>query len=131
MVLLDTHVWVWMAVEPKRLSRPASTAIRRALESDGIAIASISLWELAMLFDRGRLRAPGTLESSIARFLDDTHVVVQETTPPIAALALTFAHGFPQDPADRLIGATARALGIPLITRDRRREECALIKTIW
>lgn len=84
-----------------------------------------------MLFERGRVRAPGTLEASITRFLDETRVVVQEITPPIAALALAFADDFPQDPADRLIGATARALGIPLITPDPRLERCALIKTIW
>lgn len=87
MVLLDTHVWVWMAVDPKRLSRPAATCIRRAVEADGVTIASISKWELAMLFEAGRLRSVESLESSIARFLELTNVFVPEITPQIAAMA--------------------------------------------
>ena len=49
MILLDTHVLLWLAAEPARLSRAAASAIRRALRSGGIAIASISLWEIAAL----------------------------------------------------------------------------------
>jgi PIN domain nuclease of toxin-antitoxin system len=58
-ILLDTHVLLWLAAEPSRLSRTATAAIRRALRSGGIAIASISLWEIAV---QGRLRARGTTE---------------------------------------------------------------------
>ncbi len=131
MVLLDTHVWVWFAAEPKRLSRAASTAIRRATESGGVSIASISIWELAMLFDSGRLRAPGTVESSVRSMIEQTSVVIHEITPEIAALATAFPDDFARDPADRLIGATARSLGLPLVTRDQRMLESNLLKAIW
>ncbi len=47
MILLDTHVLVWMASEPKQLSRRAREAIREARERTGVAIATITLWELA------------------------------------------------------------------------------------
>ena len=50
MILLDTHVLVWVAVEPRRLSRAAASAIRQATVTGGLAIASITLWELAFLF---------------------------------------------------------------------------------
>ena len=49
MILLDTHAWIWLAAEPERLSRRASSAIRRAARSGEIAIASISLWETTMI----------------------------------------------------------------------------------
>jgi PIN domain nuclease of toxin-antitoxin system len=114
MILLDTHVWVWLAIEPKRLSRRATTAIRKATESGGISIASISLWELAMLFALGRLRAPGTVEASVRSLVEKTGVIVHEITAEIAALSTMFPESFPQDPADRLIGATARSLGLSL-----------------
>ena len=131
MIVLDTHVWVWLAADPTQLSRAATTAIRRASQAGGIAIASVSLWELAMLFARGRLRASSTIETSMRSMIEDTGVVVQEITPEIAALATAFPDSYPQDPADRLIGATARCLGLPLVTRDQRVLDSALLKTIW
>lgn len=131
MILLDTHAWVWLAVEPKRLSRAAAAAIRRAAASGGISVASISLWELALLFQRGRLRGPGTVESSVRGVIEHTGIIVHEISPEIAALATAFGDDFPQDPADRLVGATARSLGLPLVTRDQRILESGLLKTIW
>lgn len=131
MILLDTHVWVWLAVEPKRLSRRATTAIRKAAESGGISIASISLWELAMLFAHGRLRAPGTVETSVRSVVEKTGVIIHEITPEIAALSTMFPKSYPQDPADRLIGATARSLGLSLVTKDQRILDSELLKSIW
>lgn len=131
MILLDTHVLVWLAVEPRRLSRPAVSAIRRATAADGIAIASITLWELAFLFARGRLRTHGTIEASVQRLLDATRVVVREITPVIAALAMHFPDDFSGDPADRLIAATARAEGLSLATADERIHASRLVKTVW
>lgn len=131
MILLDTHAWVWLAAEPKRLSRAAGAAIRRAVESGGISVASVSLWELAALFALGRLRAPGTIESSVRSVIEKTGVVIHEITPEIAALATAFPNAYSQDPADRLIGATARSLGLALVTRDQRMLDSNLLKTIW
>jgi PIN domain nuclease of toxin-antitoxin system len=130
-ILLDTHVWVWLAMDSKRLSRAALAAIRRATAAGGISVASISLWELATLFDQGRIRAPGTIESSVRQVVDSTSVVVHEITPEVAALATAFPQDFSADPADRLIGATARSLGLPLVTRDQRMLESSLLKAIW
>ena len=84
-----------------------------------------------MLFARGRLRASSTIETSMRSMIEDTGVVVQEITPEIAALATAFPDSYPQDPADRLIDATARCLGLPLVTRDQRVLDSALLKTIW
>ena len=52
-------------------------------------------------------------------------------TPEIAALATAFPADFPSDPVDRLIGATARSLGLPLVTRDQRILDSSLLKTVW
>jgi PIN domain nuclease of toxin-antitoxin system len=130
-ILLDTHVWVWLALDAKRLSRTAAAAIRKATTSGGISVASISLWELAMLFADGRLRAPGTVESSVRSVVETTGAIVHEISPEIAALATMFPQTYPQDPADRLIGATARSLGLPLVTKDQRMLESSLLKTVW
>jgi PIN domain nuclease of toxin-antitoxin system len=131
LILLDTHVLVWLAVEPARISPRARSAIRRARSGGEISVASITLWEIAVLLARGRLQAPGTIESGVRLFIEKTSVVVREITPEIAALAAQFPDDYSGDPADRLIGATARAEGIPLITRDELMRASPLIRTVW
>lgn len=131
MILLDTHVLLWLAAEPSRLSKAAASAIRRALRSGGIAIASISLWEIAALFAGGRLRFRGTTEASLEAILAATGALLREATPAIASLATQFPADFSPDPADRLIAATARAEGLTLVTRDERIRSSALLRTVW
>jgi PIN domain nuclease of toxin-antitoxin system len=131
MILLDTHALIWLVVEPQRLSQPAAASIRSAYRADGIGIASITLWELAMLFARGHMQTTGTIESSVRLMVDRAHVVVKGITPEIAALATQFPDNYPADPADRLIGATARAEGLTLVTRDRKIRESNLVATVW
>ncbi|MBZ5600584.1 MAG: type II toxin-antitoxin system VapC family toxin [Acidobacteriia bacterium] len=131
MILLDTHVIVWSAIEPRRLSHAARSALRRGRSGGGLAAASISLWEMALLFARGRVQGSGTVEASIRRVLDTVGVVVRPITPEIAALATQFPGDYPRDPADRLIGATALAEGAALVTSDERIRSSPLLKTIW
>ena len=131
MIVLDTHVLAWLLTDPDRLSRPAASAIRRARISDGLAIASITLWELALMFSRGSLRAPGTIEDALHSFVARSGVSVRPITPEIASVAAQFPDSYPRDPADRLIGATARAESMPLVTRDERIRSSPLLRTIW
>lgn len=131
MILLDTHVLVWAAIEPKRLSRSAASAIRRARASDGVSIAAVSLWELASLFSRRRIVSYGTVGASVRQVLDGLGVIVHDLTPEVAVLATQFPEDFPRDPADRLIGATALAVGMALVTHDEDIRRSPLIKTIW
>ena len=131
MILLDTHVLVWMVASPEQLSRPAAREIRKAQQSGGCAIASISLWELALLFETGRLRSSGVLEASIREIVETAAVTVLEITTDIAALTAMFPESYPKDPADRLIGATARALGMTLITQDERILASPLVRSVW
>lgn len=130
MILLDTHVVVWAAIEPKRLSRTAASTLLRA-RTGGLAMSSISLWEMASLFARGRIETYGTIEASVRQVLETVGVIVKSITPEIAILATQFPDSYSRDPADRLIGATARAEGIALITQDERIRRSSLLKTIW
>jgi len=128
-ILLDTHVLVWAVEDSKRLSRTAASEIRRARRQDGLAVSAITLWELASLFAKGRVRAFGTVEASVQLVLEG--VAIRPITPEIAALATQFPDDYPRDPADRLIGATARVEGMTLITRDENIRRSPLIKTVW
>lgn len=129
MILLDTHVLVWMSADPKRLSRNAMTAIKTAQIEGGLAISAISLWELAVLFARGRIQSYGSVETSLRLLIEG--ISVRAITPEIAALAALFPDEYPRDPADRIIGATARAEGMPLITRDANIRRSSLLRAVW
>jgi len=129
-IQLDTHAVVWLRTSPDRLSRPATAAIRKALQTDCIGIAAITLWELAWLATTGRLEPGGTVRSFIERVTSG--VVVLPLTAEIAALAAGFPPDrYPKDPADRLIGGTALAAGIPLVTKDDAIRRSGLVTTIW
>lgn len=129
MILLDTHVLIWLKAEPAKLSRVADEAIHAALQSDGLAISAITLWEIAWLATRGRVDFVGTVDDFVERM--SSKIAIRPITPKIAVLANQLPATYPNDPSDRLIGATAMAEGIALVTKDRNIRDCKQIKTIW
>jgi PIN domain nuclease of toxin-antitoxin system len=129
MIILDTHVLVWAVAESKKLSRPAELAIRKPRLHDGVAVSAVTLWELAFLVARGRIQGYGTVERAVEKLIEG--VTVKSITPEIAALVTQFPDDYPHDPVDRLIGATARAEGLALVTRDENIRKSPLLKTIW
>ena len=129
MILLDTHVLVWLSLEPKKLSRKAREAIREARAGTGVAVASITLFELAWLAENGRIQVSGSVESFVRECV--AKVIVRPITPEIAAQAVRFPAVYPQDPQDRIIGSTAVVENLPLVTADRRIRDSKLVTTIW
>lgn len=129
MILLDTHVLIWLASDAAKLSKKASDAIRRASQGIGIGISAITLWEIAWLATHDRLEITGTVETFVERISSRT--AIQPITVKIAVLANQLPADYSGDPCDRLIGATALAEGIALVTKDERIRACRQIKTIW
>jgi PIN domain nuclease of toxin-antitoxin system len=130
-ILLDTHTLIFLVSEPKRLSKAAVRFIARAERADGAAIASITLLEIALLIHERRVTVAGSTETFLREIVMRPELSVLELTPEIAALTYQFPPDFPSDPADRIIAATARSHGLPLITKDKRLQESPLLKTIW
>lgn len=131
MIVLDTHVIIWDALAPERLSDRAREAITQANQSEGMIICDISLWEIAMLLQKGRVRVAVDTLTFINLLLQANKTIVPAITPQVAALAVQLPPEINQDPADRLIAATTLAHQATLITADYNLQAAALIPTLW
>lgn len=127
-LLLDTHVVCWSSIEPTALSRRASEAIASA---DQLAVAAMTWYELAWMVERGRV----DLSMPVDAWLEElsTAVTTVPISPAIARTAVRLGKGFPKDPADRLIYATAVEKGWDLVTKDAaiRGYKGARKRTVW
>jgi PIN domain nuclease of toxin-antitoxin system len=128
-ILLDTHALLWMASDPKRLSKRAHEAIHTARQGTGIAVATITLWEIAWLAHHQRIVVMGSVESFIRETV--ARVILRPVTPAIAALAVRLPEPFPKDPSDRLIASTAMVEGMTLVTADMRIRRAKVVETVW
>ena len=118
-----------MASDPKRLSTRAREAIRNARQNSGVAIATITLWELAWLAENGRIQVVGSVET----FVRETAacVILKPMTPEITALGVRLPKAYLKDPSDRLIASTAIVEGMPLVTADQQIRKSKVVQTIW
>jgi len=118
MLLLDTHVLVWLDEGNHRLGVNALQTVNKALADRQLGVASVTFWEVAMLFEKGRLDLQ--IELDVWRFeLLQTglqEIPLQGSTALRAGQLQAF-HG---DPADRMIVATALENAATLITADRK-----------
>ncbi|MGA7854280.1 MAG: type II toxin-antitoxin system VapC family toxin [Candidatus Acidiferrales bacterium] len=130
MILVDTHVVLWLAFAPKQISRRAGTAIDEARgNAEGLAISDISLLELATLVSKGRIDLQISLESFLQEI--ESRFIVLPMNGRTCARATGLPATFPKDPADRIIAATALVGGIALITADREIRKSRVVPTIW
>jgi PIN domain nuclease of toxin-antitoxin system len=119
-LLLDTHAWVWWMEGDLKLGRKAIAALDGLLENERPFLCDISLWEIATLFSLGRWTTRVPFENWLAKA---THPRTLRIVPITAAVGVELTRlpaEFHRDPADRIIVATARALHLPLLTRDRQ-----------
>lgn len=129
-IVCDTHALIFDALAPDRLGPEAAKSIEKSHRAGELACADISLWEIAMLMEKGRLQVDASMEEFITAMITARNITVLPITPAIAAVAAS--HRVPRgDPADRLIAGTAMVLGSALITKDRRLVGIPGLPTIW
>ena len=130
-VLLDTCAWIWLASDPGKLTPAASEAIRTARENDEALVPVISCWEVAKLVEKSKLSLSIPVAEWIDRALSLEGLALHPLTPGVCIGSTGLPGEFPGDPADQIIVATARELGVPVVTADRKIREYSHVLTIW
>ena len=119
LVLLDTHVWVWLLNGSERLGPKARKGIQRSLADEAVLVSAISPWEVAMLVSKGRLVLDRDVGEWVQVALSLPGFRLEPVSPEIAVASTRLPGKIHSDPADRLIAATTRHLGSTLITADQ------------
>jgi PIN domain nuclease of toxin-antitoxin system len=131
MILLDTHAFIWWANFDPRLSANAMWAIETELQSGLVGISSFSCWEIALLVSRGRIHLSDEIRVWLARIESMRPVRFIPVDNNIAVSSIYLPAGLNNDPADRIIVATAMLLNVPLVTTDARMRAYPHVQTIW
>ena len=131
MIVLDTHALVWWVTGDTSLSKRAKNAITRELAGGEIVVSSISAWEIATLVAREKLVLTMDVGSWLVTVGQIEGVRFVPVDVEIATKSVALPGEFHNDPADRMIVATARKLAVPLVTKDAKIRSYAHVKTIW
>lgn len=126
----DTHVLVWWTSDPARLTPALTAALATVSPEDPLIVPDICLWEIATLVSLGRLSPTLPVQEWLARATARPLVQVAPIDPAIAAEVAALPDHFHRDPGDRLIVATARVRGLPLLTMDARIRASGLVQVV-
>jgi PIN domain nuclease of toxin-antitoxin system len=130
-VLADSHAIIWQSQHSPALSEDAANALLEAEETEGVVVSVASLIDLWYVTqttkglsdaDLTHLREQITSSPELSLHPIDEEVVDATTSIPRDVLG---------DPWDRFIVGTARALSVPLVTKDQKIHDSGLVTTIW
>jgi PIN domain nuclease of toxin-antitoxin system len=130
MILLDTHVLLWWLLDEKKLSTKQRRAVRRASADEPLLVSDITLWEIATLFELGRIELDVPLRDWLEQAAAPPLVRIAPISPAIAAEVAALPPSFHRDPADRIIVSTARVWAATLLTKDQRIVDAKLVPVI-
>ena len=117
-LLLDTHAWLWLVDGRQDLDAAVVVRLERAAEFSLLQLAAVSIWEVGFLEARGLLRFDIPCDEWVVRALEAPGLQIVPLSPTIALQSSRLPGRFSGDVADRIIVATARNTGAPLVTRD-------------
>ena len=130
MILVDTQVVLWLALEPARISKKAGAIIEETRHSgQGLAISDMTLLEIAMIESERRIQLSASLETFLSEV--EARFIVLPISGRVCVRAVGLPAAYPKDPADRIIGATALVEGISLVTADEDIRKSKALRTIW
>jgi PIN domain nuclease of toxin-antitoxin system len=115
--LLDTHIWLWSALQPERLSRRVAMTLTDS--GNELFLSPISVWELVILVRKGRFRVQPDIPTWVANSISELRLFEAPFTVevPLAMSSLSFSHA---DPADQFLVASAKVFDLTLVTADEK-----------
>lgn len=114
-LLLDTHIWLWSLRDPSRLGPRVRAELSDA--SNELWLSPVSVWEASVLHAKGRIHLQVGFAAWYAAAIADLREAPLTCEIVLAMQGLSFSHS---DPADRFLAATAKVLGLTLVTADER-----------
>jgi PIN domain nuclease of toxin-antitoxin system len=127
--VLDTHIWLWWLLKDRRLDQKIFKRLNRlAAAKTPPLLADISVWESTMLYQARRIELNLPYETFIGLATQNDVVQLMPIHAKVAGELLRLPDWFHKDPADRLIVATALAMGVPLCTVDERIINSKIVK---
>lgn len=131
MIVLDTHVWLWWLSNPEKLSQAAAERIDHESKDGRIYISSISAWEIAMLVTKRRLELSIDVYDWLAATESLPFIKFVPINNKIALQSVLLPGVLHDDPADRIIIATAIVMNASVVTSDRKIIAYPTVKSIW
>lgn len=119
-IILDTHIWIWLMEGDTHLSPKMQKTINEAAKESFIGVAAISIWEVAMLAKKGRIKLFSPVSTWIKEALSFSGLTLLPLSPEVAVESTSLGDAFHGDPADQMIVATARVHRLTLLTRDEK-----------
>ncbi len=113
-LLLDTHIWLWSKLEPKRLGRKLVAELSDV--NNELWLSPVSVWEALVLMQKGRIQVDDPF-AWVERAAEQMREAPLTREIVSAGLALSLSHA---DPADRFLAATAKILKLTLVTADQK-----------
>lgn len=114
-LLLDTHIWLWTVREPERIAPHLHSIL--ADPANELWLSPISIWEALILHAKRRVSLAGDLSEWVADATANLNEAPLTSEIAVATHDLGSLH---RDPADRFLAATAKVLGLTLVTSDER-----------
>lgn len=119
-IIIDTHVFLWLMEGSSELQPSEIELINKIVNKGQVLVASISIWEIAMLQKLGKITLSTPIKNWVEQSLNQKSIVVVTFDAAILIESVFLPGNFHKDPADRMIVATSRIKKVPLLTRDRR-----------
>ena len=116
-LLLDTHVWLWSRLSPRKVPRNVASALGKS--TNELWLSPVSIWEIMMLCRKGRLK----LDPDPVQWVESALAVVPMREAPVTQQVAMATRGISlphADPIDLLLAATANVYGLTLVTADEQ-----------
>lgn len=119
-IIIDTHVFLWLMEGSSELQPLEIELINKIVNNGQVIVASISIWEIAMLQKLGKITLSTPIKDWVEQSLNQKGIVIVTFDAAILIESVFLPGNFHKDPADRMIVATSRIKKVPLLTRDQR-----------